>query len=79
MFKKRCSESLLNLKIFYLNHAVYKILQFLMMEQVEKLDLIAIAKENLKKSVFVMDIKPAFRGLNALLLKLTPLNYSLFW
>ena len=79
MFKKRCSESLLNLKIFYLNHAVYKILQFLMMEQVEKLDLIAIAKENLKKSVFAMDIKPTIRGLNALLLKLTALNYSLFW
>ena len=50
IFEKHWSESLLNLKIFYLNHAVYKISQLLMMERDVKLDLIATVKEILKFS-----------------------------
>ena len=43
------SELLLNLRIFYLNHAVCKILQFPMMKRDVKLDLTVIAKECLSK------------------------------
>ena len=49
--EKHQSELLLNLRIFYLSHAVCKILQFLMMKPDVKLDLIAIAKERLSKNI----------------------------
>ena len=48
--EKYQSELLLNLRIFYLSHAVCKILQFLMMKRDVKLDLTVIAKESLSKT-----------------------------
>ena len=49
VIEKQQSELLLNLKIFYLSHAVCKILQFLMMERDVKSGLTVIAKECLLK------------------------------
>ena len=48
--EKYQSELLLNLRIFYLSHAVCKILQFLMMKRDVKLDLTVIAKESSSKT-----------------------------
>ena len=56
VIEKQQSELLLNLRIFYLSHAVCKILQFLMMKRDVKSDLTVIAKECLLK-VYTLNFK----------------------